>query len=99
MDVIIENVIILVIFSVITKGNSKVISTSKIRKIIAIKKNWRENGIRAEDLGSKPHSKGDLFSRSINVFFERNLANIITINDNINVINAKFLITIITYTS
>lgn len=46
------------------------ISTSKIRKIIAIKKNWMENGRRAEDLGSNPHSKGLLFSRSENLFFD-----------------------------
>lgn len=53
------------------------ISTSKIRKIIAIKKNWRENGRRADDLGSNPHSNGDNFSRSENVFFERIDDNII----------------------
>lgn len=46
------------------------ISTSKIKKIIAIKKNWIEKGIRAELLGSNPHSKGLLFSRSIKLFFE-----------------------------
>lgn len=60
----------LVIFNVIIKGKSKVISTSKIKKITAIKKKWRENGRRAEEIGSNPHSKGDLFSRSIKVFFE-----------------------------
>jgi hypothetical protein len=40
------------------------ISTSKIKKIIAIKKNRRENGKRDELKGSNPHSKGDIFSRS-----------------------------------
>ena len=60
-------------------GNSKVISTSKIKKITAIKKKWREKGSRAEDLGSNPHSKGDLFSRSIKVFFEIKFTMIIII--------------------
>lgn len=37
-------------------GNNKVISTSKIKKITAIRKNRREKGKRADLLGSKPHS-------------------------------------------
>jgi hypothetical protein len=45
----------------------------------AIKKNRREKGSREELLGSKPHSKGDLFSRSTIDFFERRAANSITI--------------------
>ena len=48
----------------INTGNNKTISTSKIRKITANKKNRRENGNRADPIGSNPHSKGDLFSRS-----------------------------------
>lgn len=36
-----------------------------------IKKNRNENGNREEDLGSNPHSKGDLFSRSIKAFFDK----------------------------
>ena len=55
------------------------ISTSKIKKITAIRKNCNENGIRDDLLGSNPHSKGLLFSRSIKVFLEIILANIITI--------------------
>ena len=55
------------------------ISTSKIRKINAIKKKWIENGKRAEFLGSNPHSKGDLFSRSLNDFLEIMVAIIIII--------------------
>ena len=47
------------------------ISTSKIRKIIAIRKKRREKGRRADPLGSNPHSNGELFSRSIMVFFDR----------------------------
>lgn len=69
-----------VLFVVITRGISNVISTSKIRKIIAIKKNWIENGIRAFVFGSNPHSNADLFSRSFNDFFESVEARIIIIN-------------------
>lgn len=47
-----------------------VISTSKIKKITAIKKKCNENGIRADDFGSNPHSNGDPFSRSIFFFIE-----------------------------
>jgi len=38
---------------------------SKTRKITASKKNRMENGRRADLLGSNPHSKGDVFSRSL----------------------------------
>lgn len=78
-EVINEKLMIFEIFIIKIKGINKVISTSKIKKITAIKKNCNENGIRAEDFGSKPHSKGDLFSRSENVFFEIKLAINITI--------------------
>lgn len=47
------------------------ISTSKIKKIIATKKNCNEKGIRNLDLGSKPHSKEEFFSRSKNIFFDK----------------------------
>lgn len=43
---------------------------SKIKNRTAIRKNWIENGIRADDFGSNPHSKGDIFSRSIVIVFE-----------------------------
>lgn len=46
-------------------GKIKAISTSKIKKIIVIKKNFNENGKREDDIGSNPHSKGELFSRSL----------------------------------
>lgn len=52
-------------------GKIKAISTSKIKKIIVIKKNRNEKGIREDDFGSNPHSKGELFSRSINVFLDK----------------------------
>ena len=38
---------------------------SKTIKMIARRKNRRENGRRAEWFGSKPHSNGDNFSRSM----------------------------------
>lgn len=57
-------------FRVMIIGNKRVISTSKIKKIIAMRKKCSENGSREEDLGSNPHSKGDLFSRSVMVFLD-----------------------------
>ena len=60
------------------RGSKRVISTSKIRKITAIKKNRRENGNRADPLGSNPHSYGEFFSRSVIVFLEMTEANVIT---------------------
>lgn len=62
-------------------GKIKVISTSKIKKIIVIKKNWIEKGIRDEFKGSNPHSKGEFFSRSFCIFFEIIEAIIITIKE------------------
>jgi len=59
-------------------GRRSVISTSKIRKITAIKKKRREKGSRAVPLGSNPHSNGEFFSRSEIVFFESKEAIIIT---------------------
>ncbi len=49
-------------------GRIKVISTSKIKKIIVIKKNRIENGKREELIGLKPHSKGEDFSCSKKFF-------------------------------
>lgn len=59
-----------VFFNDIIMGNNRVISTSNTRKIIAIKKKCNENGSRDDEIGSNPHSNGDLFSRSENDFFE-----------------------------
>lgn len=67
-----ENFIIIII------GRIRAISTSKIKKIIAIKKNRIEKGNREEFIGSKPHSKGDLFSRSVKAFFDKREAKTIT---------------------
>lgn len=46
-------------------GIRSTISMSKTRKITASKKNRVEKGRRALSFGSNPHSKGDLFSRSL----------------------------------
>jgi hypothetical protein len=51
-------------------GSSSAISTSKIRKITAMRKNRSEKGSRADLFGSNPHSKGDLFSRSSMFFWK-----------------------------
>lgn len=72
------------------KGISKVISISKIKKIRLIIKNWILKGIRFIDKGSNPHSNGDNFSRSWNVFFERMKFNKISKSEiNIFNINSK----------
>lgn len=52
-------------------GNKRISSTSNTRKIIEIKKNRMEKGIRAECLGLNPHSKGLVFSRSMSVLWPR----------------------------
>lgn len=63
---------VLVILNFIVKiiGNMIAISMSKIKNNTAIKKNWIEKGVRADLLGSNPHSKGDNFSRSLFDVFE-----------------------------
>ena len=50
------------------KGNINTNSTSKMIKIIEIKKNRRVKGKRALNLGVNPHSKGLIFS-IIKMFF------------------------------
>jgi hypothetical protein len=67
------------ILKIITIGKINAISTSKIKKIIVIKKNRIEKGIRDEFKGSNPHSNGDLFSRSLIIFLDSIEANNITI--------------------
>lgn len=62
-------------------GKIRAISTSKIRKIIAIKKNRIEKGIREEFRGLKPHSNGEIFSCSRYIFFLNNEERIITIKE------------------
>lgn len=59
-------------------GINKTISISNTMKMIANRKNRRENGMRAVWFGSNPHSNGDNFSRSEEVFID-NIIVIITI--------------------
>jgi hypothetical protein len=63
-----------------------IISMSKTIKIIARRKNRIENGTRALFLGSKPHSKGDDFSRSMVFRADKSQAMAYT---NIGIIHAK----------
>ena len=85
------------VIMVIGIGNRSAISTSKIMKITAIKKNRDEKGSRAEFLGSNPHSNGDLFSRSSFIFFEIRVARIIMADDNRMVNIAIVIIIVIIY--
>lgn len=82
---------------VIGIGSRSAISTSKIMKITAIKKNRDEKGSRAEFFGSNPHSNGDLFSRSSLIFFEIKVARIIMADDNKMVSVAIVIIIVIIY--
>ena len=54
---------------VIGMGKSRAISTSKIMKIIAIRKNRDEKWSHAEFIGSNPHSNGYLFFSVFVVLF------------------------------
>ena len=47
------------------RGIKRTISMSKTKKMIVNKKNRIEKGIRADFIGSNPHSKGESLSRSI----------------------------------
>jgi hypothetical protein len=77
-------------------GNSNAVSTSKIMKITAIKKNRDEKGSRVEFFfGSNPHSNEHLFFRSSLIFFEINVTNIIMADDNRMVTIAVIIIIII----
>jgi hypothetical protein len=57
-----------------------------------------EKGSREEFIGSKPHSKGEHFSRSLFVFFDSKLANIITILAISKMSREMFIKKIIIYT-
>ena len=57
--------------NLIKKGNINTNSTSKIKKIIAIKKNRIVKGKRALNFGLKPHSKGLIFSNSNEYFLPK----------------------------
>ena len=62
-------------------GNKSTISTSKIKKIIARRKNRKEKGSRADLIGSNPHSKGEFFSRSLKARLDRTQPRVITTTD------------------
>lgn len=68
-------------------GIIRIISISNTKKITASRKNRRENGIRAEDLGSKPHSNGVDFSRSKLFFVDSINIAVVTITGNIKAVN------------
>lgn len=85
------------VFIIIVIGSRITISTSKIRKITAIRKNRNENGIRADLFGSNPHSKGDLFSRSSIDFFDSIVAINIIIVDNRRIIIIAVIVFMIIY--
>lgn len=67
---------------------------SNTRKITANKKNRMEKGIRAVDIGSNPHSNGDIFSRSFKVCRE---AVILIINRRLGIIRPNIKIEIVEY--
>jgi len=96
-DLIIIHDFIFDVNMVIGIGSRSAISTSKIIKITAIKKNREEKGSRAEFFGSNPHSNGELFSRSSFIFFEINVVNTIMAADNKIVTSAAVTVIVITY--
>lgn len=65
------------------------ISTSKIRKIIVMRKNRKEKGTRNLELLSNPHSKGEPFSRSFLVLLARIRESVKTIEVMIKIIGVK----------
>lgn len=78
-------------------GKIRTISTSKIKKIIVIKKNCIENGVREDAFWSKPHSNEDNFSRSKIDFFEKIIASIISKLEIIEIKINKNIMFIINY--
>lgn len=88
---------ILLLNILIIEGKINTISTSKIKKIIVIKKNWREKGTREDDFWSKPHSKADNFSRSKKDFFERKTESSITKFETKAIIKIVHIMFIINY--
>jgi hypothetical protein len=97
VDLIVAHDISLEFVITVTIGRSRAISTSKIRKITAIKKNRSENGGRAGFLGSNPHSNGELFSRSSILFLDSIVVSIIINTDNKMVIDVIIGIIVIIY--
>lgn len=85
------------VFRIARLGKRRAISTSKIKKITAMRKKRVENGNRADLFGSNPHSNGEFFSRSMKVFFESVVASMIIMRDNEIIIIAIFNMMIIIY--
>jgi len=67
---------------------------SKTMKIIASIKNRNEKGIRELFFGSKPHSNGDVFSRSL---LDRVLNTLATTRSSVEIVAATVAIIIGTY--
>lgn len=68
---------------------------SKIKKINLIKKKWILKGMWFLDIGSNPHSKGEIFSRSWDDFLDNKIFNDINrieISININIRIVIFMI-------
>lgn len=75
---------------IIIIGMRIAISTSKIKKIIVIKKKWIEKTIRGLEWGSNPHSNGEIFSISfIDFLFKINEIKIIKFEINTNILNIR----------
>lgn len=81
----------------IIAGRINAISTSKIKKIIVIKKNRKENGIREDDFWSNPHSKEEFLSRSNNDSFDKNRHRAIIKFESNNTISSEIEIALINY--
>lgn len=101
MDAAINDLVVIKIFDSNGIGMARTISISKIIKIMPSKKNRRENGIRALFLGSKPHSNGEVFSRSLNVRIFKNhaAAEVIDLRTVANIMDSsiKFMLLEINY--
>lgn len=80
-----------------TNGIKRVISISKIKKISLIRKNWILKGKWLEEIGSNPHSNGDIFSWSIKDFFEIKIFKNIRIEEMIKRRSMVIIIIIIIY--
>lgn len=85
------------IYNRITRGIKSVISISKIKKIRLIRKNWILNGRWLVEIGSNPHSNGDIFSWSIKDFFEIKIFKNMSNEEIINKKNIAIIMIIIIY--
>lgn len=79
------------------RGIRRVISISKIKKINLIRKNWILKGRWLGEIGSNPHSKGDIFSRFVKDFLEIKIFKNISKIEIIQIINKIVSIIIIIY--